>query len=230
MRACAFILARAGSKGLPGKNIIPFMGKPLIAWSIDAAKDCPRIDRVIVSTDGEAIADASRKAGAEVMMRPDALSDDTALPKDAIRYHLGQMAKAGDVPEIIILLQPTSPLRIARDITDCVERIIEGGYESAATFVKSPSSPYRAWRQTDDGPVPFLPEHNPWRPRQALPPTYALNGAVYAVKTDIFLADESHSFLPGKACMVEMPETRSVDIDTALDLKIAEIVKLSLDS
>lgn len=228
MTITAFILARAGSKGLPSKNIIPFMGRPLITWSISAAKACQHIDHVIVSTDGNDIAQVACKAGADVMMRPSALSDDIALPKDAIRYHLGQIAKEGSMPEISILLQPTSPLRIPSDITRCIDSILEDGYDSAATFVKTPSSPYRAWLKTDDGPKPFLSDHNPWRPRQELPSTFSLNGAVYAVKTDIFLADNTHSFLPGKSHMVEMPKERSIDIDSALDLKIAEAVKLSL--
>jgi len=163
------------------------------------------------------------------MMRPAPLSNDTALPKDAIRYHLSQISSADAMPTVSVLLQPTSPLRLASDITACIDCIMEDGCDSAATFVKSPSSPFRAWVKTENGPKPFLPEHNPWRPRQALPPTYALNGAVYAFKTVPFLADESHSFLPGKSHMVEMPEERSIDIDTALDLKIAETIKRTLD-
>jgi len=229
MTICAFILARAGSKGLPGKNIIPFMGKPLISWSIEAAKNCALVDRIIVSTDGGKIAQIARDAGAEVMMRPEELSDDTAMPKDAIRYHLAQLKQDGYVPDISILLQPTSPLRVSQDITSCIEHLTDEKYDSAATFVKSPSSPYRAWLKTETSPKPFLPEHNPWRPRQALPTTYALNGAVYAVKTEVFLTDDSHSFLPGQSALVEMSAERSVDIDTPLDLIIATAVKQYLD-
>jgi len=224
MRVTAFILARAGSKGLPGKNIIDFMGKPLIGWSIDAARECPEVTDIYVSTDGEAIAQTARELGSEVLMRSEELSHDTALPKDALRYHIAELEKAGRRPDITVLLQPTSPLRLARDISDCLLPIIQEGYDSAATFMKAPKSPFHAWTEAGDGPVPFIEGFNPWQPRQALAPTYCLNGAAYAAKTDIFLADDSHSFIPGRAKMVIMPEERSVDIDTHLDLAIAEAI------
>lgn len=220
MRVVAFILARAGSKGLPGKNIALLGGKPLIVWSIDAARACDQITTIFVSTDGQDIASVGERFGASVLQRPDALSNDTAMPKDAILYHLDQLSEPE--PEIIVLLQPTSPFRSADDISACVEPVMSGEFDSAATFVKSPSSPFRAWRNTDTGPEPFVEGFDPWLPRQSLPPTYALNGAVYAVRTDVFRADPSHSFLPGKARLVEMPAERSIDIDTQLDLTIAE--------
>lgn len=225
MSAAAFILARAGSKGLPGKNIKPLMGKPLIVWSIEAAQNCADISTVIVSTDGEDIAAVAKAAGARVMMRPEVLANDTAMPKDAIRFHLEAMAKDGERPSIVVLMQPTSPLRGAQDITACVEAVRDGGYDSAATFVPSPSSPYRAWRDDEEGGLrPFVDGYNPWLPRQVLPQTYALNGAVYASKTQLFLADNTNSFLPGKAKRVVMPPERSIDIDTALDFTIAQAV------
>lgn len=221
MKITAFILARAGSKGLPGKNIIDFMGKPLIAWSIEAARGCSHITDIIVSTDGEKIAQTARDFNCDVMMRGEALSNDTALPKDAIRYHISQMDTP---PDITVLLQPTSPLRISGDIENCLKPLLEEHYDSAATFMKAPKSPYHAWTEDEGTPSPFVDGFNPWQPRQALAPTYCLNGACYAVKTDIFLADDSHSFLPGKSKMVLMPDARSVDIDTKLDLDIAEAI------
>lgn len=221
MTITAFILARAGSKGLPGKNIIDFMGKPLIAWSIDAARGCEHITDIIVSTDGKKIAQTARDYNCDVMMRSATLSNDIALPKDAIRYHLSQMETQ---PEITVLLQPTSPLRISEDITNCLIPLLNEGYDSAATFMKAPKSPYQAWTEEGGTPTPFVEGFNPWQPRQALAPTYCLNGACYAVKTDVFLTDTTHSFLPGKAKMVLMPDERSVDIDTKLDLDIAAAI------
>ena len=221
MTITAFILARAGSKGLPGKNIIDFMGKPLIAWSIDAARGCELVTDIIVSTDGEKIAQTARKHNCEVLMRGEALSNDTALPKDAIRYHLSQMETQ---PDITVLLQPTSPLRTSEDITNCLTPLLDEGYDSAATFMKAPKSPYQAWTEESGTPMSFVEDFNPWQPRQALAPTYCLNGACYAVKTKVFLKDNTHSFLPGKAKMVLMPDERSVDIDTKLDLDIAAAI------
>lgn len=223
-RVTAFILARAGSKGLPRKNVLPFLGKPLIAHSIDHARQSGVIDDVIVSTDGEEIADVSRAHGAEVMMRPDALATDTAMPKDAILYHLEQMAQTGRVADIMVLLQPTSPLRLPEDVEACVRAVRERGFDSAATFVRSPSSPFRAWLNEPEGPRPFIEGFDPWKPRQALPETFALNGAVYAARVDIFAATPGNSFLPGRGCMVVMPPERSVDIDHAIDLLTAEAV------
>jgi len=221
MKIAAFILARAGSKGLPGKNIIDFMGKPLIAWTIDAARGCKHITDIIVSTDGEKIAQTAREYGCDVMMRGEALSNDTALPKDAIRFHIDQLQTR---PDITVLLQPTSPLRTPEDITHCLEPLLNEGYDSAATFMKAPKSPYQVWKEENGTPYPFLEGFQPWQPRQALAPAYCLNGACYAVKTDVFLADSTHSFLPGKAKMVLMPDERSVDIDTKLDLDIAAAI------
>lgn len=212
----AFIPARAGSKGLPGKNIIDLAGKPLIGYTIDAALHCDMINHVVVSTDGEDIARVAKACGANVEMRPDELASDTALPKDALRYHLSQM---DTLPDVIVLLQPTSPLRIVDDIAACLTPVLSGEADSAATFVASTQSPYREWTCAKDGSVsPAIPDHDPWRPRQALPQTYRLNGAVYAVRTDLFLSDNSHSFLPGRNRMVLMPDERSIDIDVRDDL------------
>jgi len=192
MKIAAFILARAGSKGLPGKNIIDFMGKPLIAWSIEAARGCASITDIIVSTDGDKIAQTAHDYDC-----------------DAIRFHLSQMETQ---PNITVLLQPTSPLRTSEDITNCLMPLLEQGYDSAATFMKAPKSPYHAWIEKSGTPSPFVEGFNPWQPRQALSPTYCLNGACYAVKTDVFLKDDTHS------------DERSVDIDTKLDLDIAAAI------
>lgn len=225
----AFILARAGSKGLPGKNTTLFKGRPLIAHTIQHALDCTDIDNVIVSTDGREIALAAMAAGARVMWRSAELASDTALPKDAMRVHLAEMEAAGQVPDIVALLQPTSPLRQPIDITRCVSCVRDDGFDSAATFMESPSSPYRAWVDTSDGPAPFIDSFDPWQPRQSLPMTYCLNGAVYVARRDAFLADPTNSFLPGRAKMVLMPRERSIDIDILLDLRIADVVAEDLD-
>ncbi len=221
MQVAAFILARADSRGLPGKNIIDFMGKPLLHWSIDAARGCAAITNIYVSTNGADIAACAHAHGCEVLGRPDDLATGISHPKDALRYHMGRMGKK---PEIMILLQPTSPLRTTGDITSCLTAVMDEGYDSAATFVESKTSPYSAWLNTENGPVPFIKGSNPWQTRQALPTSYALNGAAYVAKTDLFLADETLSFLPGRAKMVIMPQERSVDIDTQLDLDLATAI------
>ncbi len=222
-RTVAFVLARAGSKGLPGKNIRPLAGKPLLAWSIAAAHACPDIDEVIVSTDGDDIAEAGSAAGARVMMRPPELASDTAPPKDAVRFHVSKMS-ASERPDIIVLLQPTSPLRAVDDISACVSSVRDDGFDSCATFVEAPGDVFRCWRPTDAGMKPLHKNYDPWARRQDHPEAYVLNGAVYAVRAKPFFADESTNWLPGRSGMALMPTERSVDIDTELDFAFAELL------
>ncbi|MBR9824352.1 MAG: acylneuraminate cytidylyltransferase family protein [Alphaproteobacteria bacterium] len=229
MKIHAFITARAGSKGLPRKNVLPFAGKPLIAWTIEAALAARTLDRVFVSTDGDEIAKVSEEWGAEVAWRPAELASDTALPKDALRYHHDAMSK-DERPDVIVLLQPTSPLRLPADIDACVDAVVQEGWDSACTFKSADTNPHRAWRDDGGQLRPFIENSNPWAPRQALPTAIQLNGAVYAVRTDVFFADSSPSFLVGRAKAVIMSSERSVDIDTALDMRLAEVTKAHLDA
>jgi CMP-N,N'-diacetyllegionaminic acid synthase len=224
----AYIPARAGSKGLPGKNIRPFAGRPLIAWTIEAARAARGVDRVIVSTDGEEIARAAEAEGAEIAWRPAHLSGDAALPKDALRHHYLEMSEA-DRPDILVLLQPTSPLRRPADIEACVSAVASGEWESACTFKKAGTNPYRAWKVRDGAVTTFIDGADPWQPRQALPEAIELNGAVYAVRAKPFFDDPGPGFLIGRSKPIMMDEARSADIDTALDLRIAELIRDGLE-
>ncbi|MGY6663164.1 MAG: acylneuraminate cytidylyltransferase family protein [Glycocaulis sp.] len=228
MSCHAYIPARAGSKGLPGKNIHPFAGRPLIAWTIEAARAAKGVDRVIVSTDGEDIARVAEAEGAEIAWRPAHLSGDTALPKDALRYHYLEMAEP-DRPEIMVLLQPTSPLRRSSDIETCVSAVASGEWDSACTFKRADTNPYRAWKIEHEAVVTFIDGIDPWQPRQALPDAIELNGAVYAVRAKPFLDDPGPGFVIGRSKPVMMDEARSADIDTALDLLIAELIRDNLE-
>ena len=227
-KIAAFVLARGGSKGLPGKNIRLFAGKPLLAWSVLAAQQTGVIDRIIVSTDDDAIGQAGVRAGAEFFKRSNALSTDLALPKDAIRHHVDELEEEGYSPDVIVLLQPTSPLRAPSDIIACIDAVKDGA-DSAVTFTTAASNPHRAWKIIDGAPMPFIDGANPWAPRQALPEAFAINGAVYVARTKALLTDPSPSFIVGNARAVVMPPERSVDIDTLLDFKIAETVKAFLE-
>lgn len=228
MSCHAYIPARAGSKGLPGKNIHPFAGRPLIAWTIEAARAAKGVDRIIVSTDGEEIARVAEAEGAEIAWRPEHLSGDTALPKDALRYHYFEMAEP-ERPEILVLLQPTSPLRRPSDIEACVSAVASGEWESACTFKQADTNPYRAWKTERGMVAPFIDGINPWQPRQALPDAIELNGAVYAVCAGPFFDDPGPGFVVGRSKPVMMDKARSADIDTAMDLLIAEMVRDSLE-
>jgi len=220
-RVIAVVPARGGSKSIPGKNIRPLGGKPLLAWSIEVARQVGEIDRVIVSTDDAQIAAVGRAHGAEVYTRPPHLATDEALVIDALKDLLRALHAEGETPEWALLLEPTCPLRTAEDVRDCLKLAVQGGYDSVATFKDAELNPHRAWRLIDGVPEVFIPGAIPWLPRQKLPKAYQLNGAVYVFRTSL-LAQEAKSLLVGKLGAVLMPRERSQDIDDAIDFTIVE--------
>lgn len=220
-RVFAVIPARGGSKSIPGKNIKPLCGKPLLAWPIDVARQVGEIDRIIVSTDDPQIAAVARDFGAEVYDRPAYLATDQALVIDALRDLIERLGAEGDPPEWIILLEPTCPLRTADDVRKCLALVESGEYDSVATFKDADLNPHRAWRITNGVPEVFIPGAVPWLPRQELPKAYQLNGAVYIFRPAL-LREESKSLLVGRLGAVLMPRERSQDIDDHLDFIIVE--------
>jgi len=220
-RVIAVIPARGGSKSVPGKNIRPLRGKPLLAWSVEVARQVTEIDRIIVSTDDAEIAAVGRANGAEVYIRPVHLATDEALVIDALKDLLGKLQSEGETAEWFILLEPTCPLRTAEDVRECLRLAAAGGYDSVATFKDAELNPHRAWRLVDGVPEVFVPGAIPWLPRQKLPKAYQLNGAVYLFRASL-LAAEARSLLVGKLGAVLMPRERSQDIDDRLDFMIVE--------
>jgi CMP-N,N'-diacetyllegionaminic acid synthase len=217
----AVIPARGGSKSVPGKNIRSLGGKPLLAWSIEVAKQVSEIDRIIVSTDDAQIASVGRTHGAEVYARPPHLATDEALVIDALKDLLQTLQAEGETPEWVILLEPTCPLRTADDVRDCLKLVAQGEYDSVATFKDAELNPHRAWRLVDGVPEVFIAGAVPWLPRQKLPKAYQLNGAVYVFRASL-LAQEAKSLLVGKLGAVLMPRDRSQDIDDSVDFAIVE--------
>lgn len=220
-RVFAVIPARGGSKSVPGKNIRPLKGKPLLAWSVDVAKQVSEIDRILVSTDDAEIAATGRAVGAEIYARPPHLATDDALVIDALRDLLATLDREGDAPEWMILLEPTCPLRAADDVRACMELASKKHYDSVATFKVADLNPHRAWRLIDGEPEVFIQGAIPWLPRQALPTAYQLNGAVYLFRTSV-IAPGAKSLLGGKMGAVLMPRERSQDIDDMLDFIIVD--------
>ena len=206
---------------MPGKNIRLLGGKPLLAWSIEVAQRVSEIDRTIISTDDDQIAAVGRSRGAEVYARPPHLATDEALVIDALKDLLKKLETEGDMPEWVVLLEPTCPLRTADDVRDCLKLVERGGYDSVATFKDADLNPHRAWRIVDGIPEVFITGAIPWLPRQKLPKAYQLNGAVYVFRASS-LAQESRSLLVGKLGAVLMPRDRSQDIDESVDFTIAE--------
>lgn len=217
----ALVPARGGSKGVPGKNVRELGSKPLVAWPISVAKDTPAIDRTIVSTDDDEIAAVAREWGAEVSERPARLATDDSLVVDTVRYTVDQLALSDAPPEQLVMLEPTTPFRRPEDIEACLDRLAEPGVDSVATFTDAEVNPHRTWQVEDGTPAPFLSGATPWQPRQSLPDTYQLNGAVYAFDVDA-VSDGGPSLLFGESGAVVMEPERSLDIDTELDFAVAE--------
>jgi len=220
-RVVAVIPARGGSKSVPGKNVRPLGGKPLLVWSIEVARQVSEIDRILVSTDDTQIGAVSRLHGAEVYPRPEHLATDDALVIDALKDLIGTLNAEGETPEWIVLLEPTCPLRTAGDVRECLKLVEQGGFDSVATFKDAEWNPQRAWKLIDGVPEVFIPGAIPWLPRQKLPKAYQLNGAVYVFRAEM-LQKETKSLLLGKLGAVLMPRERSQDIDDNLDFTIVE--------
>ncbi len=224
MNILAFIPARGGSKGIHRKNMADLNGQPLLKYTFDAAKESRLINRIILSTDDKEFADYGRENGIEVAMRPDSLASDTALMKDAIAYHLGELSKEGYDPDIFILLQPTSPLRTAAHIDEALSLLIEDEKADALVSVKDIPHEYlpmKIMELDESGALQFYYENGEsYVNRQSLPHFYARNGAaIYAVYSRVFL--EKGSFYGTRCIPYLMKEEDSVDIDTEFDLFVA---------
>ncbi len=227
MEIMGIIPARAGSKGIHRKNMVDLNGKPLLKYSIDAAKNSRFITRVVMTTDDAEFAEYGRKNGIDVLMRPESLSDDTALIKDVIAFHIKELAETGYKPDIIVLLQPTSPLRTEKHIDEALEKMIEDPEADAVvSLVEVPHeySPLKIMKIVEDGSLRFYKEDGErFVTRQTLPKLYARNGAaIYAVYTKAFLDTGS---LYGTRCLPYfMEEDESVDIDSYFELFLVECI------
>lgn len=220
-RVVAVIPARAGSKGIKNKNVKAFSGKPLIAWTIELAQSVPEIDRVIVSTDGESIADVAKEYGAEVYWRPKELAGDRALVIDAIKHLNKELDDQGETASYMLLLEATAPLRNVSDVSDSIHLLDNNNLDSVATFTEAKLNPHRAWKIFNNTPEAFIDGANAWLPRQQQPEAWELNGAVYAF-TRAGVVKQNSSLLFGKTGSVVMPHERSIDIDTELDFMVVE--------
>lgn len=221
----AIIPARGGSKGIPGKNIRKFAGKPLLVHSVEAALNCPLVTRTVVSTDDGNIAEISRAHGAQVIKRPAELAADTSLVIDAIKYTVHKAEEEGEGVDIVILLEPTSPFRRMEDIEKCLQILLEEKADSVATFTPSHVSPNRLWRVADDLVEPYIKGAVPWLPRQKQPAAFELTGQIYALtKKILFEKEDAIALLLGRTAAVITPRETALDIDTELDFIIAEKV------
>ena len=217
MKVVAIIPARGGSKGILRKNVYPFNGKPLICWNIEAALNTNLIDRVVVSTDDSEIATVSRKAGADVILRPDEISTDIASSETALIHALENL---GELPELTVFLQCTSPLTQSEDIDHCIQKLIDSGADSAFTATESHRF---LWNNAEDA-TGVNHDGSERKRRQDLKKEYAENGAVYVMRTEGFL--QTHHRFFGKTVISEMPSSRTWEIDSIEDLQVAEALSI----
>jgi CMP-N,N'-diacetyllegionaminic acid synthase len=217
-KVLAIITARGGSKGVPGKNVRDFCGKPLIAWTIQAAQRVPMIDRLILSSEDSEIIEVAQKWGCEVpFVRPDELATDEAHTSDCLIHALEQCPGY----DWLVLLQPTSPLRAIGDIEKCIDLSISQD-RSCVSVVPADPSPCHMFKVEEGGYEPLMGWENFLKRRQDLPEYVGTNGAVYGCSVDSFIKYKTF-YQQGMTCF-EMPAERSVDIDTEADWQLAEFL------
>jgi len=219
--ALGIILARGGSQGVPRKNIRLLAGRPLIWYSLEAAQKANLVQRLIVSTDDEEIAETARSLGAEVpFMRPVELArhDTPSLP--VLQHAVAYLEETeGYKPDAVVALQPTSPLRTGADIDAGITKLVETGADMVISVCEAEHNPYWMKRLEGDRLENFMGEGPQYYRRQDLPPVYRLNGAVYVYRRQYF-QDPNRKDLDIRG--IVMPQERSVDIDAEIDMIIAE--------
>lgn len=220
----ALITARAGSKGLPGKNIRLFHGKPLVVWTIKQAIASKYLDKVVVSTDDVNIAKVALKGGAQVpFLRPKKLATSSAKIIDVLMHALDFFEKKLCKFDLIMLLQPTSPLRNTKDIDEAIELFFRKHVQAVVSVCPVEHHPLWCNRLDKDGMMrDFLKPETLNKNRQQLPECFRLNGAIYLADTS-FLRKEK-SFITNNTYAYKMPCDRSVDIDTELDFDFAKFL------
>ncbi|HET7657254.1 MAG TPA: acylneuraminate cytidylyltransferase family protein [Bacillales bacterium] len=220
----AIIPARGASKGVHKKNIRKLAGKPLIAWTIEEAKQSKYIDRLILSSEDHEIIKVAKGYGCEVpFVRPKELSLDETPGVQPVLHAISQF----ETYDYVVLLQPTSPLRKVSDIDGCIEKCEKGATQSCVTLMETDKTPYWMFRMNEEGQLePLLKDKEVTR-RQDAPKSYSLNGAVYVAKRDYLLKHQS--FVTKETLGYVMTKERSYDIDTELDFKFCEFLMNNIE-
>lgn len=223
LKVLCLVTARGGSKGLPRKNVRPLLGKPLVAWSIEAGLRAPSADALVVSTDDADIAQAAREAGARVpFMRPTELAGDTASSVDVVLHAIDWLATAGEHYDLVVLLEPTSPLRESSDIEAAIELLAVSGAGAVVSVCRAESlHPAFMYRRDAGGRLrPFLDRQPTGLRRQEIEPLYFLEGSVYVSRIDMLR--ERRSFYHDDTVAYEVPKWKSLEIDDLDDFLMIE--------
>lgn len=217
----AVVPARAGSKRLPGKNLLDLHGKPLIRWTLEAALESQVIDLLVVSSDDDAILSEGERLGLPTVRRPENLASDTATTFDVLVHTLEFLAKEGVRPARLMLLQPTSPLRTAQDIREAVRCMDDTKAESVVSVCQCEHSPLWSNTLDPDGRMDnFLRPEVLNQRSQDLAIYYRLNGAIYIAATEKFIEKQGFFMTNSRAHI--MPTNSSVDIDTIMDFELCK--------
>jgi len=223
MRVLGIVTARGGSKGVPGKNIRPLGGKPLIAWTAEAALASRRLARTILSTDDPAIAEAGRACGLDVpFVRPPELATDSTPTLPVLQHAIAQLGATGDRYDAICLLQPTNPFRERTLIDTCIDRLAATGADCVITVLRVPAehNPHWVYFATATGELHLATgEGEPIARRQLLPPAFHREGSVYVTRRDVIVAG---SLYGTRVVGHEIAAADHVNIDTFDDWARAE--------
>lgn len=224
----AIIPARGGSKGLLGKNIKLLNGKPLIAYTIEAAKQSENVSRVIVNTDDTEIAKVALDYGAEVpFIRPSELASDTAKSIDVLLHTLNWLESNEQIKvNEMIVLQPTSPLRTARHIDEAINLFHEKKADSVISYCKEDHPVFWHKMITAEGKFEEIFEENYLKNRQEIRPTYYPNGAIYVIGSDLL---RMNTYYSNKSFVYLMGKKHSIDIDSQEDFELAEYFQTNLN-
>lgn len=222
MKILAIVPARSGSKGIPNKNIRHFCGKPLIVYSIEAARNAQSVDRVIVDTDSQEIADIAKQYDAEVpFLRPVELAGDTSKIIDSVAHLLGKLKDSeGYEPSHVLLLQPTSPLRTSQDIENAVALMQRHKANNVISVCRTESL---LIQMDSNGKLTMLNPEVASAIRQQAGNFYKFDGSmIYLIKTKVLLAE--HSFAGGSPYGYEIERWRAVDLDDPQDFIVGELI------
>lgn len=220
----ALIPARGGSKSIPHKNKKEFLGIPLLAHSILVAKECSKVDRIFVSTDCPELAEIARSYGAEVpFLRPELLSRDETLDFPVFEHFLKWIEKESGIPEMVMQLRPTSPMRRVEDLFAAIELMNKDAQaDSLRAVIEASQSPYKMWKKNGSTLAPFVSGADPElpsefynQPRQVLPKVYWQTGYLDLIRSDTIL--KKKSMTGSKILALEIPSEYSLDLDNPFD-------------
>jgi len=220
----AVIPARGGSKGIPYKNIIPLGGKPLLRWTIDAARNSRLLTHVLLSTDSPRIRRLGQRWGCPApFLRPKALATDHAKTLDVIRHAVSWHEQAtGQKIDAVMALQPTAPFRTSQDIDAAIRLLAHSPHADSVVSFQPVGAAHPNYLYVPHGPwvMPFLGKRAKIQPRQVFSPVYIRNGAIYLARRATLM--EQHSVIGRRVRPYMMPSERSVNIDERADLYLAE--------